>query len=161
MLKQGGIYLRILVLSDSHRAGSKALAAAVERHPEAETVIFLGDGAGDFENCFEKLSGRRVYAVCGNNDFYCNYPKKRIILENNIKIYITHGHYEYVKSGLGHLLDSAKAEGCSLALYGHTHRQQADYADSVHLFCPGALMNGEYGVVDITDNGLICIGMKI
>ena len=149
----------VVVLSDTHR--NLAPLDKISRVlSECDYIIHLGDMASDARELARAYPEKTV-VIRGNNDFYCNYPKKRIILENNIKIYITHGHYEYVKSGLGHLLDSAKAEGCSLALYGHTHRQQADYADSVHLFCPGALMNGEYGVVDITDNGLICIGMKI
>ncbi|MGN0538825.1 MAG: metallophosphoesterase family protein [Candidatus Fimenecus sp.] len=153
--------MRILVFSDSHRYGSISMKKAIEQQPDAEAVIFLGDGADDFENCKHYIKDKRIYTVCGNNDFYCDYPKNQVITEGGINIYITHGHYEYVKSTLGRLLSAAKDNGCALALYGHTHTQKTDYADGIHLFCPGALMNYEYGVVDITDKGLICIGMKV
>ena len=153
--------MRILVFSDSHRYGSIAMKRAIEQQPDAEAVVFLGDGADDFKNCKEYIKNKRIYAVCGNNDFYCDYPKNQVITEGGINIYITHGHYEYVKSTLGSLLSATKSNGCALALYGHTHTQKTDFIDGIHLFCPGALMNYEYGVVDITDKGLICIGMKI
>jgi len=41
--------MRILVLSDSHgRAGN--IYDVIEKHPEAEVIVFLGDGERDFEN---------------------------------------------------------------------------------------------------------------
>lgn len=151
--------MRILVLSDSHGRVSE-MEKAIEQQPDAETVVFLGDGARDFELCRRFLTDKKIYCVCGNNDFYCDYPRNDVFWEKDVKTYITHGHYEFVKSGLGALIGNAHKAGCKLALYGHTHCQQTDYVDGMHLFCPGALYKGEYGVVDITDKGLICIGMK-
>lgn len=152
--------MRVLVFSDSH-GDLNSMRQAISAQPDAESAVFLGDGAKNFEACKELLNGKRIYAVKGNNDFYCEYPKNMIITENGTNIFITHGHYEYVKSGLQRLLSETKKNCCTLALYGHTHIQKTDYADGIHLFCPGALKSGEYGVVDLTDNGLICIGMKI
>ncbi len=134
---------------------------AIEMHPNAEVVVFLGDGHTDFERCKPLLDGKRVYAVQGNNDFHCEYPKHQVIHEGGINIYITHGHFEYVKSSLGRLLTVAKENNCPLALYGHNHRQQEDNFDGVKMFCPGAIKCDEYGVIDIVDNGYICIGMKV
>lgn len=133
---------------------------AIEAHPEAEAVVFLGDGERDFDNCRDCLQGKRIYTVAGNNDFYSKAPKRLVICENEVSIYLTHGHYEYVKSSKQGLLTAAKNAGCSIALYGHTHIQAVDYAEGIHLFCPGALMNGEYGMVDITDKGIICLPVK-
>lgn len=152
--------MRVLVFSDSH-GHQDYMRRAISAQPDADAVVFLGDGAGNFNACKALLNGKRFYAVKGNNDFGSEYPKNMIITENGTNIYITHGHYEYVKSGLQKLLSVTRSNGCTLALYGHTHTQKTDFADGMHLFCPGALMNGEYGVVDITDNGLICIGMKL
>ncbi len=134
---------------------------AIESQPTAEAVVFLGDGHYDFERAKPLLEGKRIYAVQGNNDFHCQYPKNQIITEGGIKIYITHGHYEYVKSSLSRLITLSKRNNCQLALYGHNHRQQEDNGDGVKLFCPGALKDDEYGVVDIVDNGFICIGIKL
>lgn len=152
--------MRILVFSDSH-GYYKNMIKAIEAQPTAEAVIFLGDGFENFESCKELLKDKRIYMVKGNNDFHCDYPKNQVITEGGINIYITHGHYEYVKSSLGWLLGKAKENDCKLALYGHTHNQKTDYVDGIHLFCPGALLKNEYGCIDITDKGLICIGMEV
>lgn len=152
--------MRILVLSDSH-GDFRSLKQAVEMQPDAEAVVFLGDGYRDFERIRPLLDGKRIYSVIGNNDFYCDYPKNQVITESGINIYITHGHYEYVKSSLGRLQTAAKENNCSLALYGHTHRQQEDSFNGIKLFCPGALHSNEYGVVDIINGSFICIGIKM
>lgn len=160
MRKRGVIFLRILVLSDSH-GQAKTMQRAIEAQPSAEVIIFLGDGYTDFEYCKKFIGNKRVYAVKGNNDFHCEYPKNQVIDVDGIKIYITHGHYEYVKSTLGGVLNKAMENNCKIALYGHTHRQQSDYYKEIHAFCPGAIYNNEYGVIDITEKGIICIGMRL
>ncbi len=152
--------MRILVLSDSH-GDYFTMKKAIDAQPTAEVVVFLGDGYRDFERCLPLLDGKRIYAVKGNNDFYCDYPKSQIINEGGISIYITHGHYEYVKSSLGRLVTVAKENNCPLALYGHKHQQQEANCDGVKLFSPGALKDDEYGVIDIIDGGFICIGIKL
>ncbi len=152
--------MRILVLSDSH-GDFFSMKKAIEMQPDAEAVVFLGDGYREFEQAKPLLEGKRIYNVIGNNDFYCKYPKNAFIEEGGLKIYITHGHYDYVKSSLSRVVDIAKRNNCQLVLYGHTHNQQEDNYDGIKFFCPGALRSDEYGVVDIVDNGFICIGMKI
>ncbi len=152
--------MRILVISDSH-GNSSAMRQVIENNPDAELVVFLGDGVPNFSSCQNLLTGKRSLAVKGNNDFYCDLPKSRIITEDGVNIYMTHGHYEYVKSGLSGLLSEAKKNNCTLALYGHTHIQKADYCDGIHLFCPGTLMCGSYGIVEITDGNISCIGTKL
>lgn len=160
MLFFGGIFLRILVFSDSH-GQYLPMKKAIEAQPDAEAIIFLGDGHCDFEYCKQFINNKRIYAVKGNNDFHCEYPLRQLINEGEENIYICHGHYEYVKSSLSGLLVKAGENHCKIALYGHTHRQQTDYCNGIYTFCPGALYNDEYGVIDITDKGIICIGMKV
>ena len=61
--------MRILVLSDSHGMPSRILDA-VEAHPEAEALIFLGDGERDLdtvESYYHSLPN--VIKVAGNCDF--------------------------------------------------------------------------------------------
>lgn len=152
--------MRILVLSDSH-GNYFAMQKAILAQPTAEAVIFLGDGHLDFERCKDFLGGKRIYAVKGNNDFHCDYPKNQVITEGGLNIYITHGQHEYVKSTLGNLVKRAQENNCSLALYGHRHEQREENCDGVKLFSPGALYDYEYGVIDITHNGYICIGIKL
>ena len=50
--------MRILVFSDSHRYGREACKKAIEQQPDAEAVVFLGDGEDDFENCKEYIKNK-------------------------------------------------------------------------------------------------------
>ncbi len=152
--------MRILVLSDSH-GQALSMKKAIEAQPTAEVIVFLGDGHRDLEYCKSLFPEKTYYAVKGNNDFHCDYPLRQIIELYGKRIYIAHGHYEYVKSSAARILTKARENECSIALHGHTHLQKTDYYDGTYIFCPGALYNDEYGVIDITDNGIICIGMKL
>ena len=151
--------MRILVLSDSHR-NKFACAQAIKNQPNTDAVVFLGDGEYDFDSCKGLIKTPFVYAVKGNGDFYSNLPESQIIEVGNARVYITHGYKETVKYGTERLLEKAKQYNCVLALYGHTHIQKYEYIDGVHLYCPGSLANEEYGAVDITDGGILCINMK-
>lgn len=151
--------MRILVISDSHRNKFNC-AQAIKNQPGADIVVFLGDGEYDFDACRELIKTPTVFAVRGNGDFYSALPESQITEANGVRIYLTHGYKEFVKHSKEKLLETAKQYGCALALYGHTHIQKYEYIDGVHLYCPGSLLNEEYGVVDITDNGIICINMK-
>ena len=152
--------MRILVLADSH-GDYFTMQKIIKAQPDAEAVIFLGDGHMDFERCKHLLEGKRIYAVKGNNDSGCDYPKNQIVTIGGIKIYITHGQDELVKSTFSRLIGVTRDNDCKLALYGHRHQQREDYSDGVKLFSPGAIQNDEYGVIDIIDGGYICIGIKI
>lgn len=152
--------MRILVLSDSH-GDCLTLQKAIKAQPTAEVVVYLGDGFRDFEHCRPLLEGKRVYAVKGNNDMACDYPKSEVISVGGIKIYLTHGNSEFVDYSAGRLIGVAMDNDCTLALHGHTHIQREVYSDGVRVFCPGAIKSDEYGVVDIIDGGIICIGIKI
>lgn len=152
--------MRILVLSDSH-GDYFTMQKIIKAQPTAEAVIFLGDGFYDFERCKPLLEGKKIYTVKGNNDMGCDYPKNQVISVGGVKMYITHGQGELVKSTLSRLIGVAQDNDCHLALYGHIHQQREDYSDGVRLFSPGAVMNDEYGIIDIINDGYICIGIKI
>lgn len=151
--------MRILVLSDSHR-NKFALSQALKNQPNTDIVVFLGDGEYDFDACRNQIKTSQVYAVRGNGDFYSALPESQIIEAEGVRIYLTHGYKELVKHGTEMLLERTKQYGCALALYGHTHIQKYEYIDGVHLYCPGSLSNEEYGVIDITNGGIMCINMK-
>jgi hypothetical protein len=52
-------------------------------------------------------------------------------------------------------------EKADIVLFGHTHMPESIYKDGIYYFNPGSLKEGCYGVVDITDNGIICINKKL
>lgn len=152
--------MRILVMSDSHgRAGN--VCEAIEKHPEADAVVFLGDGERDFETAEFLLDGKRVVKVAGNCDFYSDLPFCQIVTLGGKRIYCTHGHVESVKFGIGNLISRARAEKADIVLYGHTHEGVSAFEDGLHIFNPGSLRDGKYGVVDIVSGGVMGINMKL
>lgn len=151
--------MRILALSDSHRNKFNC-AQAIKNQPNADIVVFLGDGEYDFDYCRNLIKTPKIFAVRGNGDFYSSLPVSQIIEADKNLVYITHGYKESVKSGTQRLFETVQHYNCTLGLYGHTHVQKYEYIDGIHLYCPGSLLNEEYGVIDVTDSGIMCINMK-
>ena len=89
------------------------------------------------------------------------YTEKDVRTLDNTKIYATHGYVEKVKFGLFDLEERAKNENCGLVLFGHTHQPTKQYKDGVYYFNPGSIKEGFYGVVDITEKGIMCINKNL
>ena len=145
---------RLLVLSDSHGRATD-LAHICALHPEADHVIFLGDGEADVELLELSFPQLKVLAVQGNNDFFSSLPHTDTFLVNGVRVLYTHGHRSGVKGGFGQLVREAKSRGCSIVLYGHTHEARCDKLDGVYLINPGAVLSwpARFALVDITDEG--------
>ena len=153
--------MRILVLSDSHGMPSRILDA-VEAHPEAEALIFLGDGGRDLdtvESYYHSLPN--VIKVAGNCDFSSSLPLLRVVTLGGKKIYCTHGHAEHVKYGTDELLLRARQEGADIVLYGHTHTGVTCYDDGLYIMNPGSIRDGHYGMIDIVPGGIMLNEAKL
>ena len=153
--------MRILVLSDSHGMPSRILDA-VEAHPEAEALIFLGDGERDLdtgESYYHSLPNVRKGA--GNCDFSSSLPLLRVVTLGGKKIYCTHGHAEHVKYGTDELLLRARQEGADIVLYGHTHTGVTCYDDGLYIMNPGSIRDGHYGMIDIVPGGIMLNEAKL
>lgn len=149
--------MRILVLSDSH-GDVCSLCAILRMHREADFVLFLGDGEDDFFGiqAQELLKNKRFEAFCGNCDFYSTLPKEKLMTIADKRILAMHGHTKSVKYGLESLIDAAKAQNADIAVYGHTHEPHTENSSGIQIMCPGAVKDGSYGIIDITDRGTIC-----
>ena len=153
--------MRILVLSDSHRSNFN-LFSAIEEEPTAEVVYFLGDGANEFEEAGMIYSKEKAFiGVRGNCDMSSSLPEKDVRVICDKKIMATHGYVQNVKFGLEDLQLEAVSEKCDIVLFGHTHMPEKVYKDGIHYFNPGSLKEGCYGVVDITNKGIMCINKKL
>lgn len=153
--------MRILVLSDSHGMPSRILDA-VEAHPEAEALIFLGDGERDLdtvESYYHSLPN--VIKVAGNCDFSSSLPLLRVVTLGGKKIYCTHGHAEHVKYGTDELLLRARQEGADIVLYDHTHTGVTCYDDGLYIMNPGSIRDGHYGMIDIVPGGIMLNEAKL
>ncbi len=155
--------VRILVLSDSHRIKYK-LFSAIEAEPSAEVVYFLGDGFNDIEEAKMIYGDKKAFIIVkGNCDLYANCLDRDLRVIGGKKILAVHGHNEYVKYGLNKLEQDALSEKYDIALFGHTHTPEHKNSTqyNVNLFNPGSIKDGSYGVIDITDNGVMFIHKKL
>lgn len=153
--------MRLVVVSDSHGDRWK-LFDAIEKEPSADVVYFLGDGYREYDELYNTYSDKKCFiGVQGNCDFGCSLPTNDIRTIENAKIYATHGFAERVKYGPYDLEIAARDNGCNLVLFGHTHQPTNYYKDGIYYFNPGSLRDGFYGVVDITDKGIMCINKNL
>lgn len=148
--------MRLLVMSDSH-GRKNMLLDAMELHPEADAVIFLGDGERDIEFVENYFPDKKIYAVCGNCDFNSELPPFLLEKFGGKTVYAAHGHYESVKYSLVILKEKARNCAASIALYGHTHVPDTTYDDGILFVNPGSIAVGKYAMIDITDKGIMPI----
>ncbi len=151
--------MRILIMSDSHGRVSE-IEKAIEAHPEAKEVFFLGDCTRDIEDMPFIYPDRNFHIVCGNCDFSSMQPSYAETVLEGKRIFYTHGHLHSVKSGLTRLIEKAKSVNADLVLYGHTHVSKTEYVDGIYFVNPGSLSraaegNTGYALVDITRSGIM------
>ncbi|MPN44171.1 Phosphodiesterase YfcE [bioreactor metagenome] len=107
------------------------------------------------------IANKRMIAVKGNCDFASQLSVFRLEIIEGKRFYVTHGYLENVKCSLSGLRAQAQKFCADIVLYGHTHQSVTEYDNGVYYFNPGSLRNGEYGVIDITKAGVVCIPMKL
>jgi len=157
--------VRILVISDSHKRGD-IIEKIIYAQPTANHIFFLGDIASDIEDYTYLFTDKTFHILSGNCDYFSNYPSSSIENVGGKKIFYTHGHTLGVKSSTAHLLATAKAQGCDIALFGHTHMPLTLYEDGVWLVNPGSCghprgTKATYAVIDIENNGIMPIIVEV
>ena len=157
--------MRILVFSDSHGRGD-AIRDAMFDHPEAGNIIFTGDGVREMESIAGEFPDVNTYVVKGNCDFGAGTPDEMVIELAGTRIFFTHGHKYSVKSGTGTIAAAARRCGASICLYGHTHEPYTVYDGGLYIMNPGTVGGARtgvktYGMIDITQSGIMCIIAKL
>ncbi len=143
--------MKILVISDSH--GKKDYVyCIVGENMDADVVIHLGDGPDDVN--FEQVRDMTMIRVKGNCDYFSCLPLQTIKDIGGYKFFITHGHEFKVKQSLREYHMASQIMECNVALYGHTHIPFYEERAGVHLFNPGAVRDGSYGVIEIDENNI-------
>ena len=152
---------RLLVISDSHGM-KEQFSEIVKLHPEAYRIVFLGDGAAEFEMLKAEHPDWPLIGVRGNNDFGSQLPYDNQIVIDQWRIFITHGHRYGVRAGVEGLSNIAKENGCNVVFYGHTHVQYSTKINDVWVLNPGAVFSfprSNYAMVDLTDDGKIVFNL--
>lgn len=153
--------MRIVVMSDSHRAKGN-LFEIVEKHMDtADLFIFLGDGEDDFDEALMLYPKLKYERVSGNCDWYSTYPLYKEINFDGKKVFLSHGHPFHVKFGYGEIISEAKGRNADICLFGHTHTQYTSYEDGLHIMNPGSVASGEYGMIDITPKGIALLRERL
>ena len=157
--------MRIIVISDSHGKRS-SVDFALQAHPDARHVFFLGDNVRDIEAVKEFYTDRIFHIVNGNCDGDTFYPTTDICTLEGVKILFTHGHYHNVKYTTSLLQNAAEKAGAKIALYGHTHIAKNEYLDGLYLINPGSIAHSReggnsYAVIAITPQGIMPIIIKL
>lgn len=130
--------MRILVVSDTH-GREKNLEQVLQEVGMPDCVIHLGDYEGG-EAHIQEMVSCPLYMVAGNCDFFSRLPLTQIVEVGGLRILITHGHYYFVSVGMRDLIEDAKANGCNVAMFGHTHRPFLDQSDEeLTVLNPGSL----------------------
>lgn len=159
--------MKALCFSDSH-GNAAAIRRAMNMHPDAEIIFFLGDGLSDLELYITDKT-KAFLAVRGNCDSSAllgdAFVKKTdsINLEGH-RIVFTHGDLYGAKYGLDGLKKLAADNSADILLFGHTHQPLEKYIPTedggYYLFNPGSLAGGygskpSYGVINIVECGIL------
>ena len=127
--------MKILVFSDSHGAMGKMVEAM--EHERPHHVFFLGDHYRDGIELSQLYPDIPMDIVRGNCDWGKGPDLRGVELEG-VRFLLTHGHLQYVKSGLDELLQEAKNRQVQVACFGHTHLAKVVYRDGSYLMNPGS-----------------------
>ena len=150
--------MKVCICSDSH--GHAAGLQAMLDLEQPQVLLFLGDGERDFHR-IDLPRGTVLYAVSGNCDMMSLEPPWRLVELENVRIFMTHGHFYGVKSDTDRLIERAKEEQVQLVVHGHTHLKNLQELDDITLLCPGSMghKTEDYVVMEIK-NGEITISFK-
>lgn len=127
----------LVVFSDTHGKRS-AIGRLSHLFGENDFLVHLGDGAADMRDTRVQYPEKCV-VLRGNCDMGGLGEEERVLEVEGVKILCCHGHKYGVKSSLTRLWLRAKELGCTVALYGHTHRAAVDEQEGVLCVNPGAL----------------------
>jgi putative phosphoesterase len=150
--------MKILIVSDTHGRLSN-LEKVIAKVSPLDLMLHLGDFESG-EDYITSIAFCPVEFVSGNNDFFADVPKEKIITLGSHTILMTHGHRYGVNFGTGRLKEAALLQGADIVLYGHTHRPSIDLSTGVWAVNPGSISqprqeNGKpsYIIMDIDGQG--------
>ena len=125
--------MKILLVSDTHKKNENYFIVLEEVKPDL--VIHCGDGEGS-EYALTQAADCPVEIVLGNNDFFSDLPRERVLELEGYKVWVTHGHNYYVSMGRETIKREAAARGMDIVCFGHTHRPVVDVEDTVTALNP-------------------------
>lgn len=129
--------MKVLIVSDTH-GREQFLFNTLQRVSPIDLLIHLGDFEGG-EEYIKAIVPCQKEMVSGNNDFFNDLPKEKMILLGKYYIMLTHGHRYGVNSGTVSLKEAARKNKADIVMFGHTHVPMIDLKDDVWAINPGSL----------------------
>ena len=163
--------MNILLISDTHGATIDIEKLLEQYKRSVELVCHMGDNAVDIQQFEQKYPQYSFVVVSGNTDVSPMAHNEVIISltaknKEVKKVLLTHGHKQYVKSGLDRLKYYAKSQGVDACFFGHTHYPYIEEAGGIFYMNPGSLIAPHvgfapsFGLVSLQDNGVFA-GMHL
>ncbi len=121
-------------------------------------IIHCGDICGDENYLFHAVECP-IHLVAGNCDIHNGFPRGEEFMIRDKKVFITHGHYEWVNFGHEKLHDLIKEKGYDIICYGHTHKQVLEHYGGSYIVNPGSLSlprdgrKGKYVILEFDQHG--------
>lgn len=150
--------MKVMVMSDTHGYIFNA-REALDRHPEVEIVLHLGDYCRDASQLSQLYPDIRFEYVYGNCDIGVGTVSADKTIEiEGVTVFMTHGHKYSVKWDYNRILAKAQAERASVILFGHTHVAVIDNIDNKLVINPGSISESRssksesYIIMDVVDN---------
>ena len=127
---------RILVISDSHGYLNHIREILKKENPDM--IIHLGDCVRDVYELQREFPSHNIEYVKGNCDIVQE-PEEKILLIEDKKILICHGHTYQVKSGYLNIEYAAKEKQVDAVLFGHTHQAFYNHHNGIVMLNPGSI----------------------
>ena len=147
--------MKVIIASDSHMR-NEVLDYIEAKHPDAQYYLHCGDLEDD-----PQLFPNWLF-VKGNNDYFGQFPKHRILDIEGHRFFIIHGDrlpYMVMKE---RLVELGKEHGADIVCFGHTHRSYIEKKHGILLINPGSLCfprDGKppcYVIMEITKEDISC-----
>ena len=153
--------MKILVMSDSHKAKNNILTAIEAEKPNM--VLHLGDHEKDCVVIKQAYPELDVRTVPGNCDGWGSGVDVDEFMLEGKRFIMTHGHIFDVKSTLSSILSAATSRKADILLYGHTHIPHFEIIDNLTVLNPGSISEAtkSYAVLEIENGNMECELKKI
>ena len=157
--------MQFLIFSDSH-GNHFSMVNVIRRHPDVQTVLFLGDGLADVERLYALFPHHTFRCVRGDMDFFImrEAEESAVFALFGCRVLMMHGHTRGVKGGTAAAEQDARNAGARVLLYGHTHVPECRYLSDkeLYVFNPGSIgrpYGGKpsYGLMDILPDGSVML----
>lgn len=157
--------MKVLIVSDSHGRTSY-LEWVINKVGHIDAFVHLGDFEGQ-EEYIRSLVSCDTYIVSGNNDYFTDVDREKIVTFGTHRVLLTHGHRYQVNYGTDYLLETALENGFDIVMYGHTHIPSVEYRRETYLVNPGSISlprqegrTPSYMIMEIDRRGEVCFNIN-